>query len=580
MLQELLIKNFAIIDELSISFHAGLNVLTGETGAGKTIIISALDLVLGGKAFSEYIRAGEDKAVVEACFDISGRDNVKHLLSEYGIDFQHDTLILKRQLSRRGRSSCYANGGFITLNCLARLGQELIDIHGQHEHQLLLRPDTHIDFLDAFGDLLDLRQEVTETYNTWQEKRSRLCQLAKQNQQREQRRQLLEFQMQEIDSLGLEEGEQEALLRDKAILQNAGKLLESGCFIYEAIYNAEGAVRDKLAEAKARLAEMGQVDASLIPLAESLESIQYQLDDIAFSLKSYTEKIEYDPERQQEIENRLAEIEKLERKYGGSLAEVYNYRRQIEDEYQRLTDLDSQIESLSQEIIFLANRLNDITAGLSEQRKQASRRIDRLMSKELGQLGMEKGIFATQITPLDGDENQQALSRVAEPLGEQTGGASSQYSGNAKGIDQLEFLFTANMGEEARPLAKIASGGELSRMMLALKGLLAGKDRVPTLIFDEVDAGIGGRIAEVVGKKLKSLAASHQIVCITHLPQIAAFADYHYTVEKGVCDGRTVASIKELDQKARVTEIARLLAGEKITSIALEHAREMVDKQA
>ncbi len=561
MLHELVIKNFAIIDELNISFQAGLNVLTGETGAGKTIIISALDLVLGGKASPEFIRTGEVISSVEAYFDISGLDNIKRLLAEQGIESPDNTLILKRQLKQEGRSSCYANGSLIPLGILSRLGQELIDIHGQHQHQLLLKSDTHIDFLDAFGNLLGLREKLSQTYSAWQDKQNYLNQLTKDNQQKDERRELLKFQMREIDALNLGEGEQEALLRENKILQNAGKLLEAGGFVYETLYNAEGSVTEKLAEAQVRLKEMGQVDDGLSKHAETLEEIQCQLDDIALSLRSYTERIEYDPERQQEIEARLVEIEKLEIKYGGSVSEMQDYRRQIEDEYQNLTNLDEQIEAASREVTSLTNRLNNLATELSGKRKQAIKQIDSRISGELEYLGMGKCKFNTRITPTSTDlpDNQ------------------NKYPGDAKGIDQVEFLFTANVGEEVKPLAKIASGGEISRVMLALKSVLAGKDKVPSLIFDEVDSGIGGRIAQVVGKKLKALAENHQIICITHLPQIAAYAKHHYTVAKKTSQGRTIANIKKLEQEAKVPEIARMLAGEQITPTTLKHAQEIID---
>lgn len=561
MLHELLIKNFAIIDELNISFQAGLSVLTGETGAGKTIIVSALDLVLGGKASPEFIRTGEARASVEASFDISGLEDIKQMLAAQGIEFPDNTLILKRQLKQEGRSSCYANGSLIPLGILSKLGQELIDIHGQHQHQLLLKPDTHIDFLDAFGNLVDLREQLTQTYSVWQDKQNYLNQLNQDNKQKDERRELLKFQMQEIDALNLEEGEQEALLRENKILQNAGKLLEAGGFIYETIYNAEGSVTEKLAGAQVRLKEMGQVDANLSQYTETLESIQCQLEDIALSLRSYTEGIEYDPGRQQEIEERLVELEKLEKKYGGSVTKMQDYRKQIDTEYQSLTNLDEQIEAASREVTSLTNQLNNLASKLSDKRKQATKQIDSRISGELEHLGMGKCKFKTRITPISPDlPNSQ-----------------NTYTGDAKGIDQVEFLFTANVGEEVKPLAKTASGGEISRVMLAFKGVLAGGDQVPTLIFDEVDAGIGGRIAQVVGKKLKTLAQSHQIICITHLPQIAAYAKHHYKVGKIASQSRTIASIKKLVKEEKVAEIARMLGGEKITPTTLKHAQEIID---
>ncbi len=564
MLCELAIKNFAIIDELHICFTPGLNVLTGETGAGKTIIINALNLILGDKASPEYIRSGEDTASVSACFDISRLDNIKHLLATQNIDCPNNNLILKRQLRQAGKSSCYANGELISLAYLAQLGQELIDIHGQHQHQLLLKPDTHIDFLDAFGNLLNLQQQVTENFTALQADQSHLTQLLNDTRQKAQKKQLLQFQIQEIDSLQLDETEKEGLLKERAILQNAGKLQEAGSFIYESIYNASGSVTEKLAEAKSRLAEMQRIDAGLTPYLNTLESTQCELDDLALSLRSYTESIEYDPERQQEIETRLAEIDKLERKYGGSLSGVLNYRREIEVELQNLSSLHEEIKAVSQQISARTQQINKLAVELSNKRKQITKHIDRLMSRELGHLGMQNSKFITRITP---------INNLPDDIAGET---SLKYTGAAKGIDQVEFLFTANVGEQAKPLAKIASGGEISRLMLALKGLLAGCDRVPSLVFDEVDVGIGGGIAEVVGKKLKSLAKSHQLICITHLPQIAAFAELHFTVGKTVAAGRTITAIKELDQQAKTTEIARMLTGEKITPIALKHAREML----
>ncbi len=565
MLLELAIKNFAIIDELNISFAPGLNVLTGETGAGKTIIISALNLILGDKASPEYIRSGESTAGITACFDISGHEHLKQMLTAQGIDCPNNNLILKRQLKQGTKSSCYANGELISLAYITQFSQELIDIHGQHQHQLLLKSDTHIDFLDAFGNLLGLQQQVTENFTTLQNSQSQLNLLQIDNRQKSEKKQLLEFQIQEIDSLQLDKNEKEALLKQRAILQNSEKLLEAGSFIYESIYNANGSVTEKLAQAKDRLNEMQRVDASLAPYLKTLESMQCELDDLALSLNSYTEKVEYDPQRQQEIETRLAEIDKLERKYGGSLTSVLNYRQEIEAQLQNLTNLDQQIKAASQQIDAQTQQINQLATELSSKRKHVIKDIDRLMSTELGQLGMQKSKFITRITPVN---SPQAPTANAESI--------PRYTGGAKGIDQIEFLFTANEGERAKPLAKIASGGEISRLMLALKGLLAGGNRTPTLVFDEVDVGIGGGIAEVVGKKLKSLSKSHQLICITHLPQIAAFADLHFTAGKSMAQGRTITSIKELDQQAKTSEIARMLAGEKITPTALKHAQEML----
>ncbi len=581
MLQQLLIKNIAIIDELEISLYPGLNIITGETGAGKSIVISALDLVLGGRASAESVRAGEDKARVEAQFDLKRLDSVKAVLSEYGLENDTDgQLILRRQIAQAGKSSGYVNGSLVPLWELEKVGERLVDIHGQHQHQLLLNPATHLDFLDALGGLLPQCQELSQIYSQWQARRDELQRLTQENEAKKQRRQLLEFQLQEIDQANLRENEEGELRAERQILLNAGRLTEYGQFIYQNLYEAEGAVLDVLAQVQEKLKSLAGIDPSLAPHVEVAESVNCQLQDLAMEVNRYLGKVEHNPDRLQATEERLAEIEKLERKYGKPLGSVSAFRDQAALELQSIGQTDERIEQISQEQQVLTGQLNQLALELSARRKDTSQRLEGLMSAELNQLGMPKAQFLCSLSPVCSSPihrgHDSPMNRGTTILGRGQGEEDGVYTGNSQGIDQVEFLFSANPGEPPRPLAKIASGGELSRIMLALKTLLAEGDQVATLVFDEVDTGIGGTLAAVVGRKLRALAASRQVICITHLPEIAALADHHYSVAKGVADGRTQIQWKKLDKTERIEELARMLAGEEITDTARQHAREMM----
>ncbi len=555
MLKELKIKNFAIINQLSVDFNSGLNIISGETGAGKSVVITALELALGSKASSEYIRSGTDHMLIEAAFLISSPD-IKQKLEKYGIDNDDDILILRRRLSRQGKSTSYANGCQINLTVLNDIGQELVDIHGQHQHQLLLRPETHLEFLDNFANLLPQRQKLSEMFNAWQNILKKLTRLEEQKRQQAMKKELLSFQLQEIEQADLCEGEEESLRNERGLLLNAGKILETGQWIYQSLYAADGAVSETLTQIKNQLNKLGQINAELAAFGESAASLKYQAEELASSLNDYLDNIEYNPARHQEIEERLSLIEDLKRKYGNSIEDILRFREKTAAELNALSNANQTMEDLNQQRTGLEKELEKTAAVLSGKRRQSAAQLESLMEKELAQLGMPRAAFKINLSPVAGN--------------------SAGYSGNAQGMEQADFLFSANPGEQPKALVKIASGGELSRIMLALKGLLAGNDRVGCLVFDEVDVGIGGKIAEVVGKKLKQSAAFRQVICITHLPQIAALAEHHYTVSKQVHNGQTFTDILYLGMPGRIKEIARMLAGEEITPTALTHAQEMV----
>lgn len=558
MLQRIRIKNFAVIDNLVIDFEPGLNIISGETGAGKSVIITALELVLGARGSSEFIRTGAEQMIVEASFSL-GNSEIRNKLENCGIDLDSEGILtLKRRLSRQGKSACFANDSLINLATLMDLGQELVDIHGQHQHQLLLRPETHLDFLDSFAGLLKSRQHLEKLFNNWQNVQKKCMQLQAQKHQQAMKKELLEFQVQEIDQADLREGEEESLKTERTLLLNAEKILENGQWVYQTLYAAEGAVSEMLAQAKTNIRELSRFDEKLSPLLETAESLGYQVEELAFSINKYLDNIEYNLERHQEIENRLSLIEGLKRKYGQSVGEVIKFRQKIKSELENVFNIDQKLENLEKQGQKLEAELNQIAAGLSENRHAASRHIESLMEKELKQVGILQADFRVSFKPVKETEKG--------------------YKGNAQGLEEVEFLFSANPGEQPKALAKVASGGELSRIMLVLKGLLSGGDRVGSLVFDEVDVGIGGKIAEVVGKKLKKTAEFQQVVCITHLPQIAALAGHHYKVDKKVEQEKTFTSITKLDAAARIEEIARMLAGAEITPAALNHAQMMIHK--
>ena len=567
MLTELTIKNFAIIDHLQIEFGPGLNALTGETGAGKSILVDAIGLILGGKASVEMIRTGAEETSIEAFFDLSTGE-VAQILHRFDLE-KNEGLVIRRLITRSGKSRAFLNGNAVTLGMLEEISGELVNIYGQHEHQHFLEPKRHIDILDGAGDLLSRRRSYEELYGQWRQAAGELEDWTRRQQQRRERMELLAFQSQEISRACLQEprpgesNEEETLTAERARLVHAEKLFEIAHQGFETLYGESGSVIERLKGTRQRLREGEKIDSSLSPFRQALETAVLQAEDAASSLRSYRDKIHFDPMRLEEIESRLDEIRKLKRKYGGSLEEVLAYKKKLDEERKSLETLEEKIAETQTRVDHFYRQALQSARELSQQRKKIARSLDAKVEAELADLGMGKARFQIR---LEG-ESPHPEGPASPPLGE-------------TGLDRVEFFLSPNPGEDLKPLAKIASGGELSRIMLALKRIFTRDGGVRTMIFDEVDAGIGGAIAEVVGRKLKDIARRHQVFCITHLAQIASYADVHYKVAKMAQRERTVVEVERLKEEGRIKEIARMLGGVKITGKTLEHAGEMLRSAA
>ena len=554
MLQELRIKNFAIIDELELSFLRGFNVITGETGAGKSIILSAVHLLLGDKATDELIRSSEEEASVEALFDVSGHKKVMEKIKEKHSKAQNEgeeVFVIRRVLSRSGRGKVFVNANLATLGMLSEIGEELLSIYGQHEHQTLQRVETHMDILDEFGELAEVRDDVRSHFEKLTSLSQEIGRIRNEKDRRIKERDLMAFQSKEIEASKIQAGEEEAWREERRILVHAEKLMGFANLSEEAIYGEEDSALGRIQTILRKGQEMGSIDPSLSPLLKNLESIRIQLEEAALALRDYSRKVEINPARLEEVENRLEEIDRLKKKYGPTAEDILLFKKRIDEALQsftsdeeRLSQLEVELEPLRKETVALAERL-------SKERKRTGVELKKSIEKELGSLGMKKTTFEVRIDAV---------------------------SLSSKGIDRVEFLISPNIGEEVKPLAKIASGGELSRIMLAMKRILARVGGRQVLIFDEVDSGIGGAIAEVVGRKLRDLSQQHQVICVTHLPQIACFADSHHSVRKEVKGGRTVTLVDHLEKESVVDEIARMLGGVKITDKTRAHAREMIEQ--
>jgi DNA repair protein RecN (Recombination protein N) len=552
LLTYLTIRNFAIIDHLDIHLSAGFNALTGETGAGKSIIVDAVGTLVGGRADTTHIRSGADQALIEGAFSLPPalyKRSILPLLQEHGLgDGGDDGLILTREINRKGRNVCRVNGRLVTLGVLHQIGQRLIDIHNQGEHLSLLRVRQHVDFLDRYAGLFALREEVATKVHALQRTRSELSRLLKDERELARRMDLLRYQIEEIAAARLQPGEEEDLTHERTLLSNAERLASQTDTLRKTLYESEGeqkSVLDLLGEVSGGLGRLVELDARLQEQQKAVEEITYQLQEVTESLRSYGEEIEYDPRRLRQVEERLDLIYDLKRKYGDSIEEILAFRESAADELDGLSHSEERIEELQRQEKELLAQVGQLAGELSAARQQASQMLAEAIEGELKDLGMEKARFAVSI------------EQTASDKGVEVEGAT--YAFDSTGIDQIEFMISPNVGEPLKPLSKIASGGETARLMLALKTVLSAADEVPVLIFDEIDAGLGGRAGTIVGRKLWGLTQGHQVLCVTHLPQIASFGDAHYKVAKGVVKGRTVASLESLDSEKRTEELAQML---------------------
>jgi DNA repair protein RecN (Recombination protein N) len=551
MLLELVVENYAVVERLRVHFHAGLNLLTGETGSGKSIVVDALGLLLGGRASADSVRTGATRARVAGIFDVRDHAGVRRLLEPAGLEVEDGELLIEREILASGKSRAFVGSRPVAASLLKELAPHLGDIHGQHDQQLLFSADAQRDMLDAFGAHRELLDRAREVHAGWRSAGAELDDLERSEQEKLRLLDLWSFQRKEIEDAAFEPGEDAALENERRVLQNVQRLQVAAAAAYEAVYDSpESAVALARTAAK-RVDELCRIDSSLEGLREHLKTADLSLQEAAYSLRDYLSGLEANPGRLEEIENRLAAMDKLKRKYGQSIAEVLAFLEEVRGQIAAVEHAGERMEQLRTAQKKLAQEFATIAAELTERRTAAARKLEKRVEAELGQLAMERTTFRIAIS-------------------------AAEWS--ADGADRVEFLVSPNLGEEPRALEKVASGGEISRIALALKTCLAApKSRhTRTLVFDEVDAGVGGSAAEGVGRRLKKLAAANQVLCVTHLPQIASFADHHYRVEKQESKGRTVAVLEELDLDSRTREVGRMLSGQKLTPEALKNAEQLI----
>jgi DNA repair protein RecN (Recombination protein N) len=565
MLKELSIRNFAIIDDLQISFSAGLTILSGETGAGKSIILSAVNLLLGSRASADLVRTGAENAELEALFEITESGRVADIMTGHGYA-PSDGLLVRRIISRSDMNRVYINGRMATIQLLNAITENLASISGQHVHQLLLKEEQHLLILDQFGGLTPLRAEVSTYFHQLIPMLEKLEKLNALQKRQAEHKELLEFQLREITAANPAKGEDKALEQERARLKNAEELYQVVYNSIESLYSAPGSVIEKLVDVKKNLDKVSRIDQQLKSKSADLSDTTYQIEDLIEGLRNYLNSIQMDEKQLEAVEERLDTLNKLKRKYGGSIAAVFERRESIEQDLSNVENIAELIRDTETQIGELHTRLKDRALILSRKRRKTAVSFAKKVISQLATLMLSKTEFQVSLHILPVDEKTNPYL------------AAKNRTITDTGIDRATFLIAPNIGETLKPLASIASGGELSRVVLALKALLAKTDSVETIVFDEVDAGIGGGVAEVVGKKLADLANHHQVICITHLPQIAKFGDRHYRISKHVSQGRTRTSIRLLNDEDRYKEIARMLGGEKITQATLEHAREMLKR--
>jgi len=563
MLRELSIRNFAIIDDLQISFSEGLAILSGETGAGKSIIINAVNLLLGSRATAKLIRSGYETAELEALFQIKKQSPIAKIMKDNGYN-PEEGLLIRRTVSRKDRHRIYINGHIATIGILNLITENLASISGQHAHQGLLKEDQQLAIIDQFGGLTALREKVSRCFHEIVPLIRKLNDLKQKRDRQAEHIQLLEFQQKEIRQTSVTPGEDAALEQERTRLKNSEALFQAVQGSIEMLYDSQGAAVEGLLAVKKDLEKASTIDPVLGPKAERVAEAAFHLEDVADELRTYLKNIQMDESRLETVEARLDTLVKLKRKYGNSIEAVLLRLESIDHELSKMGTLSEDIADTEKKLFELHGKLTELTHKLSGNRKETAKTLAQKVEKELTSLKMPHTKFDISFRTLPADEGADPYLTVNGQTVFETG------------IDQATFQIAPNVGEPLKPLSAIVSGGELSRVVLALKAILAETEMVETIVFDEVDAGIGGSVAEVVGKKLSALARHHQVVCITHLPQIAKFGDHHFRISKQVSDGRTRTTIERLGETERVKEIARMLGGEKITRATLDHAHEML----
>lgn len=547
-------KNCALVDELRLSVDNNLNILTGETGSGKSIIIDALGLCLGEKYDRSFLRKGTEKGLVECVF-YSENSQLKKILDENDIDIEDDNLlVITRLIYSDGKSTARVNGRTVKVSLLKEISSTLIDIHGQHQNQALFNKDTHLKFIDLFGEdkIKPIRDDYKSIYTNYIELKKSLNTLTenKDDMQIQREIDLLKFQINEIETANLDRDEYEELLKQREVYRNGEKIFNNLNLSYENLYNGQINVVDLIGSALSELNSISKYDKILSDYSENIERIMYELQDISRDIRNYKDSIDFEPYQLEQIELRVDEINNLRRKYGDKIEDIFTYYENMKDRLDEILNRDEKVEELKKQISEIENVLLEKSSKLTKIRKEVASELESILLMELESLNMKNIVFKVNF---------------------------DQTSFTYNGIDNIEFMISFNLGEDVKPIYKVASGGEMSRFMLAFKTILADIDNIDTLVFDEIDTGISGIAAQIVGEKLSSIASKKQIICITHLPQIAAHADTHYCIEKNTSEDRTFTSIRKLGDIQRRDEIARLIAGSNITEKTMEHASEIIE---
>ena len=566
MLKSLLIKNFALIEKLELEFSPTFNVIIGETGAGKSIIIDALMLALGERASTDFIRKGEKKAIIEAVFSINKDKEFIRQLIDLGYEIDDNDLILRREILDKGNSRCFVNDTPIQVNLLKQLGDNLVDFHGQHDHQLLLKTEYHIRILDNLSSFNELQEKYLKNYNELKDKINYSKELHKREKEYKQKEELFRFELAEILKVAPLPDEENLLESELNILQNSEKLFTLSSELYNILYEGVNSAHDLLINAKKNIEQISAIDASYIEFVNECNSAVISIDEISKFTKDYNSKILFDPERIEEIRERITQLKGLRKKYG-TFEQIFSRQSVLENELALIENFDTEKSKVKQEIIGLKLSLGVIANEISIKRKISAEKLEKSIVETLKLLGIENGSFKTLITNeeinISLQANEQQITAIINNM---------EYKANNNGIDKVEFLISTNKGEEPKQLSEIASGGEISRVMLSIKNIIAESDEVPLLVFDEIDSGISGRIAQKVGITMKQISEKHQIIAITHLPQIAALADRNIHVVKSESDENTIVNAYILDEEKKIYEIAKLISGEEVTEASIEQA--------
>ena len=558
LLQELTIKNFAIIHDLSLTFEAGMTVLTGETGAGKSIIIDAVGLLAGGRGSNEFIRHGESKCALEGLFSMEGNTTTYQLLKEYDIESENDDVIIQRDIHRNGKNVCRINGRLVNIATLRLIGETLIDIHGQNEHQELMNPEKHLIMLDQFGDesLQKTKDIYRATFSNYSKTRKAYLKWQNSEQEFAQRLDMLKFQANDIEMAELMDREEDELLEEKNLLMNYQKIIHALSESYDALQGEENNGIDLIGRAMTEINSIEEIDRTYKQFSEVITSSYFQLQEVASDILREMDQMAYDENRLNEIEKRLELIYQLKKKYGESIEEIKSYYEKINTEIDQLQNREDHVDSLKTEMEILSKELIEKGESLSKMRQAAAVKLEEAIHEQFKELFMEKVVLKVHFFE---EKKEDRLSKAHET-----------------GLDRIEFYIATNPGEPLKPLVKVASGGELSRIMLAMKTIFSKNQGLTSIIFDEVDTGVSGRVAQAIANKIYMVAMHSQVLCITHLPQVAAMANHHLFISKTIIDERTETHVTALVKDEKIDEVARMLAGTEITKLTIEHAKELI----